>query len=340
MVNQIEIDFFLNSPIPLIDVRSPGEYSRGHIPGAVNIPLFSDEERAKVGTVYAKQSQEQAVKLGMLLVQPKLGSFIEEARKTAPGLHAAVHCWRGGMRSQAFAHHLSENGFSEVLLIKGGYKSYRSLIFDLFNQTVPLRIIGGYTGSGKTDIIHHLEKSGEQVIDLEALACHRGSAFGGIGQPLQPTTEQFENNLFELWRNFNFSKIIWLEDESQNIGKVNIPSPIFSRMKQSVLYFVKVPKEQRIERLVSEYAQLDPLALAYSINQINRRLGGDTVQLALKNLESGNFHKVASLVLHYYDKWYLKSLENHVPEQVHTIETHIFNPETIANTILEHEYKR
>ncbi len=340
MVNEIDIETLLNDQVPLVDVRSPGEYSRGHIPGAINIPLFSDEERAKVGTVYTKQSQEQAIKLAMLLVQPKLDSFIEGAKRVAPALQVAVHCWRGGMRSQAFASHLSENGFRKVLLIKGGYKSYRSFIADSFNRSLPLRIIGGYTGSGKTAILHQLEKSGEQVIDLEELACHKGSTFGGIGQPIQPTTEQFENNMFESWRTFNSSKVVWLEDESQNIGKVNLPVSLFNQMKQSILYFIEIPKEHRIERLVNEYAHLDPLALAFSIKQINRRLGGDVTQLALKNLEAGNFHEVAKLVLHYYDKLYHKSLDSRTPDQVYIIETNNSNPEIIANTILEHEYKR
>jgi len=191
------------SHLPLIDVRSPGEYEKGHILQARNIALFSNDERAAVGTTYVQVSREKAIELGYKYVTPKLQDFIDESTALAPNYEIVVHCWRGGMRSKAFAQHLHDNGFKKVYVIKGGYKAYRNYILKFFAQPFKLYILGGYTGSGKTHILHEIEKNGEQVIDLEFLAHHKGSAFGAINEPQQPTVEHFENQLFECLRCFD-----------------------------------------------------------------------------------------------------------------------------------------
>ncbi len=306
--------------LPLIDVRSPGEYEQGHIPGAVNIPLFSDEERAHVGTVYKQRSKEKAIELGYEYVTPKLQWFVDEVRKWAPDGQVVVHCWRGGMRSQSFAQHLRDNGFQQVLTIVGGYKSYRRLLLSTLSQPWHLQIIGGYTGSGKTHVIEHLMGAGHQVVDLEGLANHKGSAFGAIGQKQQPTSEQFENNLFEQWRHFDLTRPIWLEDESCNIGKVNLPVELFQQMRQSMVFFLNVPREKRAELLAREYAfeDIDPLKMA--VQRISKRLGGLVTQQCLDFLDQRRFYEVALLTLHYYDKTYLKGLSFRDQEKVHIIE--------------------
>jgi tRNA 2-selenouridine synthase len=317
---------------PLIDVRSPGEYEQGHLPGAVNIPLFSNEERAHVGTVYKQRSKEKAIELGYEYVTPKLKWFVDEARKCAPDGQVVVHCWRGGMRSQSFAQHLRDNGFHQVLTIIGGYKSYRRWLLGTLAQPYHLQIIGGYTGSGKTHVIEHLMAAGHQVVDLEGLANHKGSAFGAIGQDQQPTSEQFENNLFEQWRLFDPKETIWLEDESCNIGKVNLPMALFQQMRQSMVFFLNIPREKRAELLAREYAFEDIEPLKMAVQRISKRLGGLVTQQCLDCLDQRQFYEVALLTLHYYDKTYLKGLGFRDQEKVLIIEG--TNTDAEQNTLL------
>jgi len=318
MYREIDIKDYLedSNPVPLIDVRSPGEFQKGRIPGAVNIPLFSNEERASVGTIYVRQSREKAIERGYYYVNPKLDFFIEASKKVAPDLKVAIHCWRGGMRSRAFAEHLVSNGFEEVYVIKDGYKAFRRHVHEAFQKKAELYILGGYTGSGKTQILKHLKAMGHQVIDLEGIARHKGSVFGGIGNVQQPTTEQFENNLFDEWKMLDLSRPVWLEDESQRIGMVYIPGELYQKMKESKVFFVDIPKTDRAGHLVKEYANWDRSELSAAIIRISKRLGGPNTAKALENLESGNFFETAMLLLGYYDKFYLRSVNKRNPGQV------------------------
>lgn len=308
MVREILIEEYFLAKAPLIDVRSPCEYTKGHIPGSVNIPLFSDAERAQLGIVYKQQSHEKAIVLGLDYVQPKLDSFITQSKVLDPNGKLVVHCWRGGMRSRSFAQHLSDNGFPDVSVIQGGYKAYRHNILSYFDVPAILRIIGGYTGSGKTYIIQELQKRGFQALDLEGLARHKGSAFGSLENQTQPTVEQFENNLSEHWRKLDLSRPVWLEDESHNIGAVNIPENLFRQMQNGRVYFLDIPKTERAKHLVAEYAGADPASLAESIQKISKRLGGLQTKLAFQYLEEKNFYELAFLTLGYYDKCYLKGI--------------------------------
>lgn len=309
MMSKIKIEHALSQNLPIIDVRSPGEYEKGHIPDAVNIPLFSNEERAHIGTVYKQQSQQQAIDLGYKYVTPKLEKYISDSLQVAPNREVIVHCWRGGMRSEAFAKHLAENGFSNVKVIAGGYKAYRRKVLTDFAIPAQLKILGGYTGSGKTHILYELEKQNQQVVDLEGLANHKGSAFGGLGQNPQPTAEQFENNLYEEWRKLDLNKPIWIEDESSDIGKVKIPQPLFNQMREANLYFIDIPKTERAKLLVKEYAVCDKNELALAIQRIGKRLGGLNVKNAINYLGQNNFYEVALIALQHYDKAYLKGLD-------------------------------
>ncbi len=334
MVHEINFAGFLDRDLPLIDVRSPGEYAKGHIPGAVNIPLFSDTERAHVGTLYTQVSREKAMEVGYALVNPKLETFLIKSREVAPDGKVAVHCWRGGMRSQAFARHLDEHGFEEVFCLTGGYKAYRNHILDFFNSPFKLNILGGYTGSGKTKIIRYLMEKGYQAVDLEEVARHKGSAFGALGQELQPSQEQFENDLFDAFRKLDVSLPIWLEDESHNIGGVTIPLNLYQRMLPSPVYFLEIPREARAENLVEEYALFAPELLAEAITRISRRLGGQNTKTALHYLGNRDFYELALVILTYYDKAYLKGLRLHDPGQVFPIRGDSTDTVKNANIIL------
>ncbi len=306
----ISIDFYFHNlgHLPIIDVRSPGEFAKGHIPDANNIELFTDEERAVVGTAYKKVSKEKAVELGYKFVNPKLNDFITKSIEIAPEKEIVIHCWRGGMRSSAFADHLVENGFKKVYVIEKGYKAFRNYVLQFFEQPFNLHILGGYTGSGKTEILHFLKDKGQQVIDLEGMANHRGSAFGGIDLPPQPTTEQFENNLFLILRSLNPNLPIWVEDESKSVGRVSIPNAFYLKMRNMPIYFLDIPFQERIKHLVDTYASLSQDKLAEAISKLTKRLGYDKAKFALNALENKNYDKVVEITLLYYDKYYLKGL--------------------------------
>jgi tRNA 2-selenouridine synthase len=316
--------------LPLIDVRSPSEFAKGNIPNAYNIELFTDEERAIVGTAYKKESKEKAIAIGYEFVKPKLNNFVNSALSIAPNKEAVIHCWRGGMRSNAFATHLVENGFTKVYVIENGYKAFRNYVLDSFTETIHLKILGGYTGTGKTEILHALKRKGAQVIDLEGLANHRGSAFGGIDLPEQPTTEQFENKLFSEIQGLDTKLPIWVEDESKSIGKVSIPNAFYLKMGAMPVYFLEVPFKERVQHLVNTYANLNQQKLGEAIGKIAKRLGNDKAKLALAALEDKDYDKVVTLTLFYYDKYYLKGLEKRPTSTILKFDIPTVSPEETA----------
>ena len=244
----------LTDTLPLVDVRSPAEFAQGHIPGAVNIPLFDNEEKAVVGVGYKQGGKENAVQLGLEIVGPKLAGFVKQAKRLAPKKEILLHCWRGGMRSGSMAW-LFETAGMKAYTLEGGYKAYRRYIREQFSRPVKMLVLGGTTGSGKTDILKVLEKRGEQFLDIENIAHHKGSVFGLLGQKPQPTNEQFENNLADAWRRFDFKRIIWLEDESLQLGSCVQPDPLFFQLRKAPLIKIIVPKPEREKQLVKEYGR-------------------------------------------------------------------------------------
>lgn len=322
---------------PVIDVRSPGEYKHAHIPGAYSLPLFTDEERKIVGTTYKQQSREQAIKIGLDLFGPKMRKIVEEVesliKNSVPVEGASRHptpdsrlvflyCWRGGMRSAAIAWLLDLYGFKVYTLV-GGYKKFRSHVLDTFKLPFQFKILGGYTGSGKTGLLKSLKQRGEKIVDLEAIANHKGSAFGNIGMPIQPTQEMFENLLSRELRavsqeqdtlSSEFSigglRSIWLEDESQRIGHVNIPSELWKNMRRSPVYFIDIPFEERLKNITEEYGCLDKPQVIDAILRIREKLGGLNAKNAILLLEEENTKESFRILLEYYDKFYLKALHN------------------------------
>lgn len=300
----------------LLDVRSPSEFQKAHIPGALNFPLFSDTERAQVGTLYKRQGGEAALILGLDLVGPKMGNFLREARKLNPEDRPfRVHCFRGGQRSQSLAWLLEKGGF-QVDVLNGGYKAYRRHVLESFAEPQKILVLSGCTGSGKTRILHGLAERGMQVIDLEGLACHRGSAFGGYHQPSELTTEMFQNKLHAVWAQLDREVSVWIEDEGQMLGGLVVPEPFWQQMRQAPVVFLDIPQEARAELLVEEYGHYDYDRLKGSIDKISKRLGGLTHRLCLQALAENDRRKVATLCLNYYDKAYLYCLERRQPSSL------------------------
>ena len=304
MVRPLDIAEFLASGPPVLDVRSPGEFGRGHIPGAVSMPLFGDAERAVVGTLYKQQGRDAAVLEGLRIVGPKLAGLVEQAREQAPEGRIAVHCWRGGERSASVAWLLDKAGFPEVVTLRGGYKAFRRYVLASFEQPLPLCVLGGYTGTGKTQLLGLLKERGEQVVDLEALAHHKGSSFGALGEEPQPTTEHFENRLWRALTELDPKRTIWVEDESQRIGRVVLPDAFFRQLRDARLLFVDRPIELRAERLVKDYGSYDRAELAAAVERIRKRIGPQHCKTALEALDAGDLRTVALITLRYYDKTY------------------------------------
>ena len=323
--------------LPIIDVRSPGEFTHAHIPGAVNMPLFDDAERALVGTKYKQAGRDQAVLLGLEMVGPKLAGFVRQAAKLNPKTRQVlVHCWRGGMRSGSMAWLLKTAGLT-VNILEGGYKAYRNTVLSDLAEPRNLLILGGKTGSGKTDVLKQLAAQGEQVIDLEGLAHHKGSSYGAIGQLPQPTSEQFENLIHNQWRQLNHDgglpdQRIWLEDESRNVGSCYIAPPLWKQMRAAPVAFLDVPKPIRISRLVQEYTGIDHALLVEATQRIEKRLGGLALKQALTALQENDYATVADLTLVYYDKAYLHGLSQRDTDTVFPLPVHADNP---AQTAME-----
>lgn len=323
----------LAGTLKLADTRSPLEYNSGHIPGAVSLPLFSDDERASVGKTYKKSGRTEAVLEGLKLIGPKLSGLFSDGVSLAGGEPVLMYCWRGGMRSESVAWLLSTGGV-KVMLLEGGYKAYRNFILEELAIRRKTIILGGLTGSGKTEILKVLGRKGEQTVDLEGLASHRGSAFGWLGQGRQPATEQFANNLYDSWAGLDYNRPIWLEDESRNIGTVFMPDPFWANMQQSPVIALISPAAVRLPRLVSEYSCFPPGQLIESVQKISKRLGGDRSGDAIKAIETGDFEKAVSITLDYYDRTYSHSLSRHSSAITYIVETGSDDPEYNASLVL------
>jgi tRNA 2-selenouridine synthase len=394
-------EFLLLSKTNLVlDVRSPSEYAHAHIPNAKNLPLFNDDERKTVGTAYKQESKQIAIKLGLDFFGGKMKGMVEEveglvtsyglgvtgstkanidknskySNKTNPKPETSkpetvlLHCWRGGMRSAGVAWLLDLYGFKVYTLV-GGYKAYRNWVLQQFEKDYHFKIIGGYTGSGKTLLLDELKIQNHRTIDLEGLANHKGSALGALGQAKQPTQEMFENLLAkelesrttddgqlktddsqettedrqiiadDRQQEINNESLklnepiascppqtancIWLEDESQRIGNLQIPMPLWRTMRSSNVYFFDIPFEERLNYLTEEYGVHKKDELVTAIMRIQKRLGGLETKTAINFLLENNFKESFRILLTYYDKYYFKGLHNreNANELITTIET-------------------
>jgi tRNA 2-selenouridine synthase len=341
----------------LVDVRSPGEYEHAHIPGAKNLPLFDDEERKKVGIAYKQKSREDAIKIGLDFYGVKMRQMVEEAEKLLTQhkqyltdhhlpqqliteINLVVHCWRGGMRSAGVAWLLDLYGFN-VFVLEGGYKNYRAWARAHFSQSYTFHVLGGYTGSGKTAILQALQSKGKHTIDLEQLAAHKGSAFGALGQPKQPTQEMFENLVAEKLHRIknndaDNNEIIWIEDESQRIGNLQIPMELWNSIRKSNVFFIEIPFEERLDYLARDYGIFDREQLINATLRIQKRLGGLETKNAINFLIEGNFKESFRILLRYYDVFYLKGLEKreNLNSLLKKIDAEKIIPDEIANKLI------
>ena len=293
--------------MPIIDVRSPGEFAKGHATDAISIPLFSDQERADIGTIYKKKGSEKAIRLGLEYVGPKMSKIVDDVDKVSKISPIELYCWRGGMRSKSVEWLLNTAGY-EVYRWEGGYKAYRQKVLDIWGLERSYMILSGLTGSAKTEILREMIILGAPVIDLEGQANHKGSAFGHIGEISQPTVEQFENDTSIQFENLKKEKRIWLEDESRSIGRIWLQNSFFDIKKRAPIVLIERSRQERIEHLVSLYGKADPMELESSFYKIAKRLGHENAKKAVEHIAVGDLDLAADLALAYYDKTYNQSI--------------------------------
>jgi tRNA 2-selenouridine synthase len=315
----------------LLDVRSESEFFQGRIPGAVNLPLLDNETRKEVGITYKVHGRNQAVEKGFELTGGKFHTFIKTVKDylSSEPQTVLLYCWRGGMRSGIMSWLLETAGIRTILL-KGGYKSYRRWVLQQIETERKIVVLGGKTGNGKTFLLNELKKAGEQVLDLEALANHRGSAFGAIGLEPQPRQEHFENLIAHELGRTNPDQFIWIENESRKVGSLKIPDILYDRMLAAPLVEIVLSYEERINRIENEYGKFPVEELKANTIKLERSLGGARMNEAVQLLEESKIREWIKMMLVYYDKTYEYGLSLRHPEQIIKID---FNPDNVDSTL-------
>jgi len=322
MMTRFSLTEYLEASGTIIDVRSPCEFEQGRIPSAINLPLFTNSERSQIGTIYKQQGEQKAIELGHEIIQPKINELVTQAKEISNGSPVKIHCWRGGMRSQSVVNHLQSLGISAISL-EGGYKAFRKWALETLTKPLDIHVLGGYTGCGKTEILHALRDLGQQTLDLESLANHRGSSYGMIGMSPQPTTEQFQNEIAVIWGSFDPSQPVWIEDENRMIGTCEVPNSIYSQKSMSSLYYIERPRSERLQILKKGYGDATSQELVESTKRIEKRLGGKRTKEVLEDIQTGNLQRAAEQVLDYYDKAYEYALKQREGENLRFHESNL-----------------
>jgi tRNA 2-selenouridine synthase len=294
----------------IIDVRTPLEFAEDHLPGAFNVPILTNEERVEIGTIHKQQGAGPARMRGLELTCGRFASMVRETVNQAAGRPILVYCWRGGLRSLSMAILLETCG-CPVVQLRGGYKSYRNHVtsyFDNFVPPAPLIVLHGMTGCGKTTFINGLDRQVWSTIDLEGVACHRGSAFGALGLCKQPSQKRFDTLLWDALRKTPPDRPIILEGESQRIGQITLPGNVYDVMANSCKIWCSASLETRVNRLAEEYARQDyrePMAAA--LERIRKKLGGIHYVELKEMLDKWDMcGLIHGLIQHYYDKLYYR----------------------------------
>lgn len=339
MPDALTVDDFLTRALgqAVLDVRTPAEFENGHIPGALNVPLFSNDERAEVGTAYVRQGRRVAVGLGLARVGPRLEALaarLMEISEQSPG-GLLIHCWRGGMRSGSVAW-LSDTLGIPASTLAGGYKAFRRRVLTCFGEPRRVRVVAGLTGTGKTAVLRALAARGQAVIDLEALARHKGSAFGDLGEQPQPRQEQFENELALQWMALDPRQPVWLEDESRMIGKRVLPAGVWDSKQAGSFEVISLPVDERIIRLREMYAGFPISELEARAGAIHSRLGGLRAKEVSAALRDGKPDDACRIILTYYDRAYQKCIDSIPVERKRVRGFPVFDPDAIAASLLAH----
>jgi tRNA 2-selenouridine synthase len=297
----------------VVDVRTPLEYMEDHIPGALNVPLLDNEERVEIGILHKHAGPHAARLRGLELTAARFPRIVAEIAAAAAGRPILVYCWRGGLRSKTVASILDLTGFPASRL-QGGYKTYRAHVassFTPFRPSGPLVVIHGLTGIGKTQLLYRLDSERFTVIDLEGLACHRGSAFGALGLRQDLSQKHFESLLWDALRHSPAGRPIIVEGESRRIGRISLPGDFYEAMQSGIKVWCDAPLETRVERLIEEYGKPDyKEGMADSLLRIRKKLGGEKYDEIAGYLERWELRPfMAELLLCYYDRVYYKTRE-------------------------------
>ena len=328
----------------LIDVRSPEEYYKGHMPNSISIPIFNNEERSIIGKKYKYSGRENAVREGFKIIENKIDKIINKfilikkefhistIDKTANDTYIKIYCARGGMRSQSMLW-LLEKFHYPCITLNGGYKTYRNWVLNIFKDRQKIIVIGGKTGTRKTKILEKLKALGYQILDFENLANHRGSSFGGLGMKEQPTNEQYENLIAEDLNKFNKKKIIFVEAESPNIGKNRIPHELYKQMKNSKRIEIIRNEKIRIKELINTYSKYKKNDLKESVLKITKRLGPQRTKSAINSIDNEDWENVCKSVLDYYDRCYEHELKD--KKDVNVLDMNLRTDYEIINEIIK-----
>ncbi len=295
----------------LVDVRSPSEFAEASIPGALNVPILDDAERAEIGTLYKQVGRRDARRRGIEIVAPKIPTMLAqiEAARQPDSPPAVVFCWRGGMRSQALTSFLNLGGIPARQLT-GGHKAFRRLVIDYFEQTDfgKILVVRGLTGVGKTLLLHRLAAETYPVIDLEGLANHRGSAFGGLGLGDQPGQKMFEARLWARLQEYRDSDYLLTEGESRHIGRLVLPPRFYRALQEQTSLWVDAPLAYRVGVILDDYPARDDLTAAFEppLRALKERLGSVVIEDLLRLLHGKRWDELTRrLMVDYYDPLYL-----------------------------------
>lgn len=294
----------------VVDVRTPLEFEEDHLPGAVNVPILTNEERVEIGTIHKQVGPQQARMRGLELTCGRFAAMVSQIADAAAGRPVLVYCWRGGLRSRSMAILLEATGH-RALQLRGGYKAFRGRVngyFEQFTPPAPLLVIHGMTGTGKTTFINGLDRQKWTTIDLEGLACHRGSAFGSVGIEQALSQKRFDTLLWDAFRRAPVHHPIVLEGESQRIGRIMLPGRVYEVMSASCRIWCNASVETRVRRLTAEYAHEEYRgAMADALLRIKKKLGGPKYSELLTMLQQWDVANLGrGLIECYYDKLYYK----------------------------------
>jgi len=295
----------------VVDVRTPLEFAEDHLPGAINVPILNNEERVEVGTIHNQVGPQQARQRGLELTCGRFGAMVAEIAAQAAGRPVLVYCWRGGLRSLSMAILLEMTGYP-VVQLRGGYKAFRGRVIDFFEDfrpAAPLIVIHGMTGTGKTTFINGLDRRQWTTIDLEGLACHRGSAFGEVGLDQGLSQKRFETLLWDDFRRAPADRPIVLEGESPRIGRISLPGNLYEVMAESCKVWCHALLDTRVRRLAVEYAREEyRKPMAEALERIRKKLGGQRYAELAGLLAAWDIAGLGrGLIEHYYDKLYYKN---------------------------------